>query len=100
VTFARAGLTDCLPVYIFNARRIAAVAAWGTLPIGKRFPPSWTAEETDADRCVVTLRGLTRRRSQMFALRGFSTLGGARPRKPAALVDPNLDLLALEDGGC
>ena len=39
VTFARADLTNCLPVYIFNARGITAVAAWRTLRIGKRAKP-------------------------------------------------------------
>ena len=39
MTFARARLTNCLPVYIFNARGITAVAAWRTLRIGKRAKP-------------------------------------------------------------
>jgi type IV secretory pathway protease TraF len=39
VTFARARLTNCLPVYIFNACDITAVAAWRTLRIGKRAKP-------------------------------------------------------------
>ena len=39
MTFARVGLTNCLPVYIFNAGGITAIAAWRTLPIGKRAKP-------------------------------------------------------------
>ena len=39
VAFARVGLTNCLPVHIFNARGITTVAAWHTVRIGKRAKP-------------------------------------------------------------